>query len=361
MNETEASQTEHIERYLLGDLPDEETRVLERQMLEQPGLFTRVEMMEDELVDRYVRDELSASDRKRFEQHLLPSARIGRRVTFARNLHRAAEERAAEREVDTAETGSFSPTDNLVSLPAAAHAAAEPRTTFSSRLAWAACLVALVGAGALALVDLRLQDHLQGAERAHQAASIRAAAAEHQVAALQETADTARASATERETLRRQLAASQEQVATLEQRIQETAGAASDGGGQAPQAEQAEPGASIARKLLLLTTITRGGADHPAPLELPAPGGVELQIDLDRHRPPEESLMVTIRRSGDDTDGMIIWRQTGLSPRFFGSDSMLPVDLPEQILLPGTYHVRVDQMADGTTQKVGVYDFMIRP
>lgn len=356
MNETEASQTEHIERYLLGDLPDEETRVLERRMLEQPGLFTRVEMMEDELVDRYVRGELSASDRERFEQHLLPSARIGRRVTFARNLHRAAEERAAEREADAAETGWFAPTDNPVSLPAAAHAVAEPRTSFSSRLAWAACLVALVGAGALALVDLRLQDHLQSAERAHQAATIRAAAAEHQVAALQETVDSAHANATESETLRRQLAASQEQIATLEQRVQKTAGKHMERGEEPPEAGPSGQGPSIARQFLVLAAVTRG-SDKPAVLELPAPNGVQLQIDLDRRR-PEGSLIVTILRAEDDTP---IWRQTGLSPRFFGQDSMLPVDLPEPILLPGTYRVRVDQTVQGETSLVDQYSFVVTP
>ena len=96
MRETDERQDLELERYLLGDLPDEQIQRIDGRLLEQPDLFSRVETIEDDLVDRYVRDELSGEDRRRFEERLLPSDRIRRRVAFARSLHRLAEERSRD-------------------------------------------------------------------------------------------------------------------------------------------------------------------------------------------------------------------------------------------------------------------------
>ena len=72
-------------KYLLGALSDEEkTRFEERYFLDD-GEFEQLEIVEDELIDRYVRNELSAEDSGRFEK-LLKSPGMSERVEVARLL-----------------------------------------------------------------------------------------------------------------------------------------------------------------------------------------------------------------------------------------------------------------------------------
>lgn len=69
-------------RYLLGTLTEEERTVLEEQFLTDEQAFEELEIAEDELVDRYVRNELPATDRDRFKKMLI-SPRLAERVEVA--------------------------------------------------------------------------------------------------------------------------------------------------------------------------------------------------------------------------------------------------------------------------------------
>jgi voltage-gated potassium channel Kch len=60
-------------RYLLGDLPDEELDEIEELYLEDSNLFEQLVLVEDDLIDDYVRGELSPHDRKLFEMNYLIS------------------------------------------------------------------------------------------------------------------------------------------------------------------------------------------------------------------------------------------------------------------------------------------------
>lgn len=73
-------------RYLLGKLSDSEAARLEERYFADDAVFDDIEIAEDELIDAYVRDQLSAEDRKQFELKLLSSKRIAERVEFARLL-----------------------------------------------------------------------------------------------------------------------------------------------------------------------------------------------------------------------------------------------------------------------------------
>lgn len=78
-------QHEMAIRYLLGDLSEEDQTQLEEQFFLDERKFEELEIAEDELIDRYVRGELSIKDRKSFEQRML-SRRIVERVDVARIL-----------------------------------------------------------------------------------------------------------------------------------------------------------------------------------------------------------------------------------------------------------------------------------
>ena len=71
-------------QYLLGSLSEEEKAKLEERYFSDDVEFEELEIAEDELVDSYVRNELSHGDRKRFEDAVSVSARLSERVNFAR-------------------------------------------------------------------------------------------------------------------------------------------------------------------------------------------------------------------------------------------------------------------------------------
>jgi anti-sigma factor RsiW len=83
-NGTEARQ------YLLGRLSGEDRTRLEENFFNDDAVFHEIEIAEDELIDAYVRDELSVSDRRYFEQKLLSSPRIAERVKVAGVLAKSA-------------------------------------------------------------------------------------------------------------------------------------------------------------------------------------------------------------------------------------------------------------------------------
>ncbi|MCP3978005.1 MAG: hypothetical protein GY716_01565, partial [bacterium] len=49
-------------RYLLGELPDDDAGDLEQAVLTDGGLFEQLRAIEDDLVDAYVRGELSTRE-----------------------------------------------------------------------------------------------------------------------------------------------------------------------------------------------------------------------------------------------------------------------------------------------------------
>ena len=88
-------------RYLLGDLAEEDAARLEDDYFVDDSAFEAVQVAEDEIIDAYVRNELSAEERKQFQENLLTSTRISQRVEFAKLLAARASGRRAQERVDT--------------------------------------------------------------------------------------------------------------------------------------------------------------------------------------------------------------------------------------------------------------------
>jgi hypothetical protein len=77
----EPAQT--ITRYLLGELSESERSALEESYFTDPQVFEQVLKTESELVDGYVRDQLSSEVRQQFEQSYLQHPARRERVKFA--------------------------------------------------------------------------------------------------------------------------------------------------------------------------------------------------------------------------------------------------------------------------------------
>jgi hypothetical protein len=85
----ELDRQEMAIRYLLGNLSEEDKTRLEEQYFLDDEEFEQFEVAEDELIDRYVRSELSPRETDQFEK-LLQSPRLAERVEVARLLAKRA-------------------------------------------------------------------------------------------------------------------------------------------------------------------------------------------------------------------------------------------------------------------------------
>lgn len=75
-----------IIQYLLGDLSDEEKRKLDEQLFVNDDYFERLLVTEEELIDDYLRGQLSERERQLFERTFLNSTHLRQRVNLARSL-----------------------------------------------------------------------------------------------------------------------------------------------------------------------------------------------------------------------------------------------------------------------------------
>lgn len=79
---------ELIDRYLLGNLSDEESEQLEERFFADDQHFSQMLDSEDELLDRYVNGDMPAPDRQRFEEYVLKTPQARQRLEVYRMLLR---------------------------------------------------------------------------------------------------------------------------------------------------------------------------------------------------------------------------------------------------------------------------------
>jgi hypothetical protein len=82
---------EPIRQYLLGQATPEDSSRFEEQLLTDEALFQELLAAEDELVDDYLGDKLSPTDRQSFENHFLIAPEHQRKLRFSRALHKYVE------------------------------------------------------------------------------------------------------------------------------------------------------------------------------------------------------------------------------------------------------------------------------
>jgi hypothetical protein len=89
----EAHENAKIRKYLLGNIQveDERQKIEERLMLDD-DYFEEVLMEEEELIQDYVDDHLTADERQKFEKHFYISEERRQKINFARALRRYIDE-----------------------------------------------------------------------------------------------------------------------------------------------------------------------------------------------------------------------------------------------------------------------------
>jgi hypothetical protein len=75
-----------IARYLLGELSEEQQVEIEDRAFADKEYLASITSVENDLIDEYVRHELSDADRRKFETRFLASPERRKRVEFAKAL-----------------------------------------------------------------------------------------------------------------------------------------------------------------------------------------------------------------------------------------------------------------------------------
>jgi hypothetical protein len=104
-----------IIRYLLNEMPEEDQARFEEAYIRDGSLFEQVQSLEEELIEDYVKGELSGDERHRFERHYLASDQRRARIETAKQLVRVCSLKSPAQTVanDRIESRFFSPPSRL--------------------------------------------------------------------------------------------------------------------------------------------------------------------------------------------------------------------------------------------------------
>jgi anti-sigma-K factor RskA len=79
---------QEIRSYLLGQLESDRRAALEERLLSDAGIYEELLLAEEELIDQYVANKLSPSERQQFETNFLITAERQKKLRFGRLLRR---------------------------------------------------------------------------------------------------------------------------------------------------------------------------------------------------------------------------------------------------------------------------------
>jgi tetratricopeptide (TPR) repeat protein len=83
-----------LRQYLLGELSEADEGQVEVRLLEDESYFEELEVVENELIDEYVQNTVSADERAKLDSRLLRSKQQQQKLAFATALNAESEERA---------------------------------------------------------------------------------------------------------------------------------------------------------------------------------------------------------------------------------------------------------------------------
>src|SRR5256885_702219 len=96
----DSSSDKLIAQYLLGELPEEQQIEIEDRAFQDKEYLAAITAVENDLIDEYVRQELSDAERRKFEARFLVSAERRKRVQFAKALAKVAAPEAVSKKAE---------------------------------------------------------------------------------------------------------------------------------------------------------------------------------------------------------------------------------------------------------------------
>jgi anti-sigma-K factor RskA len=312
-----------IRQYLLGGLTEEQQVPIEDRAFADKDYLASITAVENDLIDEYVRQELSDAERERFEQRFLASAERRKRLEFAKALVTViSEEPATEKRVRA-----WSWRDSLYAFLSGLNPAA--RVAFV-----AASILLVVGAAWLFTQTLRLRRQVTQLEAQRQS----------QQKSLQQDLERERKRSEE---LNARLAQEKQQREQTEESLREL--------GENADTTNPPPRPVIA-SLTLLAGVARGGGVKPVLSMTDDVRLVRLQIGID----PEEQYK-TFAADLRSVSGRSIWTRENLSTRTRRGARTLTLTLPATALKPGDYELALRGITDtSSTEDVGFYYFKVK-
>jgi hypothetical protein len=299
-----------MRRYLLGDLPQEERARLEDGYSTDADMFEEMLATENDLIDSYVRGELTEVERRQFEAEFLQSPQRQEKVEFARTLNQVSAERM--------QTVSARGTSHWQELWAAFSVRHSVQPLVSRMAMVAVALVVVAGGTWLLVLNARLRIDLQQA-RAGQS-----------------------------ELLREQ--------GTLRQHITELEGSLKEQSHQDQQGvEVAQLNAPAEVRLSLTPGIARTVGEAQSTLVLP-PTAARVRLQLMLERDDYANYLAVVRTA----EGKEVSRQR-LKSQGSGNQRTVVVVLPAGRLRAGDYVVTLlgSSGTSGAEEEAEVYSFRI--
>ncbi len=317
-----------IARYLLGELPEEQQVEIEDRAFQDKDYLASITAVENDLIDEYVRNELSETDRRKFEDRFLASAERRKRVEFAKALTRIVPEYAFKQK-----TALAPPAVSWRESLEAFFRSLNPVAKFAMA---AVILLVLVGGAWLVTETLRLRSQFTTLQAENQSRQNERQALEQQVELQRRRNEELAARLNEEKQQREQSDESLRQLS-------ETRDATSP------------PARPVVASLTLLPGISRGAGDKPTLALTSDARLVRLQIGVE----PEEqykSFAVDLRTVA----GQRIWNRENLTARNRGGARAIGLTLPATVLKPGEYELSLRGVTEGgRSEDVGFYYFNV--
>jgi hypothetical protein len=327
---TEPNNERLLARYLLGELPEEQQVEIEDRAFQDKDYLASITAVENDLIDEYVRHELSETERRRFEDRFLASAGRRKRVEFARALASMASSEATVAEKPRRAPAAISWRDSLEAFFRGLNPA--------GKFALAAIMLLLIVGGAWLLTEtLRLRSQLTRLQAENQTRQSERQAIDQQIEAERKRNE--------------ELAARLNQEKQQREQSDESLRQVSETGNTTTPAPR-----PVIAALTLLPGVSRGGGEKPT-LAMPENARlVRLQIGID----PEEqykSFAAELRTVA----GRRIWAREHLTARTRKGARSIALTVPATALKPGEYELKLSgQTEGGGTEDVGFYYFNVR-
>jgi hypothetical protein len=299
-------------RYFLGSLPEEEAERLDELSIADDAFAWRLSAVENDLVDTYVRGELSAEDLAQFKKSYLSSPNRLQKVEFAEAL-RSLDAKTA--------TAAAQP------APARTPPSPKPKEESSKGLypwRW------------ISVPRLALQWGFAGGAVAMLFASGYLFV--------------------ENGRLRKSAAESRERQAMLDRQLNDQLSANTEMQKELERLREPSPGSSALKTIAFLLLPQTRGIGHIATISLP-PGTGEAKFRLQLETDDFPRYRVAVK---DSTSNRVIWQSTALKSTSVGENKEVSIRLPFSLLEPGSYFVELSGLgANGSSEPVTSYVFRL--
>ena len=314
-----------IARYLLGDLPEEQQVEIEDRAFADKEYLALVTSVENDLIDEYVRQELSETERQQFESRFLASAGRRKRVEFARALAGVPVAAAEPERVVFSQPAKWTWRDSLYAFLIGLNPAAKFATV-------AVMLFLTFGGVWLFAETMRLRNQLTQLQAQNQT---RQNELQQQVEAERRRSEELNARLTQEKQQREQ---SDESLRQLSETGSET------------------PARPVIAALTLLPGLSRGGGEKASLILAADARLVRLQVGIDPNE-PYKTFAVELRTAA----GRQVWTRENLTARTRGRARAVSLTLPASALKSGDYELRLSgRQEGGESEDVGFYYFDVK-